>query len=185
MNRRVTQLFVLILAVSGGLAWLHFQVVPGIRWSNGNGVFYGEWRAVLKAWPLWLIGGSIAGLFGFVTFGFIGESERERAYKQRAEKAEAEATQARKDAENAAQRAQAALEDKQREAREQIKIAKSEQEAAADEIERIREQNAEIRAAHDTMKKRLAGSLKAQDRGKEELLDTRKRLFRATGGRAK
>lgn len=179
MNRRVTLLFVLILAAAGGLGWLHFQVVPRIRWSNDATIFYDGWKAVVKAWPIYAVTGLGSGLISFVLFGYIGESERERAHKQRAEKAEAESALLRKDAENAAQRAQEALEDKQREASEQIKIAKSERKATAHEVERIRAQNAELRAAHDTMKKRLHGSLKAQHRGKQELIDTRKRLHKA------
>lgn len=140
--------------------------MPRIRWSSDGGIIFSEgWRAVAQAWPIYLTTGSVAGLIGFMLFGFIGESERERAHKQRAEKAESESALLRKDAENAAQRAQEALEDKQREASEQIKIAKSEQTAAAHEVERIREQNAELRAAHDTMNKRLRGALKALERG--------------------
>lgn len=168
MNRRVTLLLLLVAAAVGGLGWLHFQVVPGIRWSSDGGIIFSEgWRAVVKSWPIYLTSGLGAGLIGFMLFAYIGESERERAHKLRAEKSEAESALARKDAENAAQRAQAALEDKQREASEQIKIAKSERKATAHEVERIRAQNAELRAAHDTMNKRLRGALKALERGKQ------------------
>lgn len=167
MNRRAALLLLLVAAAAGGLAWMHFSVVPGIRWSNGTGVFYDGWEAIVKAWPIYLTTGTVAALISFMLFGFIGESERERSHKQRAEKAEAKSASARKDAENAAQRAQAALEDKQREAREMLIEAKALRAAAARETERAQSRivDLEYKLAHTN--RRLDGARAAMQRAKQ------------------
>ncbi|MGP9552288.1 hypothetical protein [Halomonas sp. AOP42-D1-22] len=184
MTRRAVQLLLLVAAFAGGLAWMHFQVMPGIRWSNGNGVFYGEWRAVLKAWPVMLIAGGGAAVLGFVFFGYIGESERERSHKQRADEAEEQASESKKIADNATQRAEAALNDdrselqrQQQQAEQQIKLAQSERKAAADEIEAIRAENDALTDKLNQKESRLRGYEKARRNGEAE----NKRLREAKG----
>lgn len=173
MNRRVTLLFFLVLAAVGGLAWLHFQIVPGIRWSNDATIFYDGWRAILKAWPIWLIASAAGGLLGFLTVGLIGETARERDYKAKATEAEDKAANAEKVAENATNSAEAALENdklslqrQQTEAEQQIALAQSERSAAKDDIEQYDERNADLIKTIKNLGKQNRRSVAAQERGK-------------------
>lgn len=184
MNRRTALLLLLVAASAGGLAWMHFSVMPGILWSNGNGVFYGEWRAVLKAWPVWLLAGTAGGLFGFVVFGLIGENERERSHKQRADEAEEQASKSKEIAESATQRAEAALNDdrsalqrQQQQAEQQIKLAQSERKDADREIADIRAENKDQKAEIKHLYSRIKGFKAAARKGEAE----NKRLRKAKG----
>lgn len=175
MNRRIMLFFVLVLAVGGCLGWMHFSVVPDIRWSNNGLVFYEDWKAIAKAWPIWLIAGSGAGLFGFIFFGLIAETARERDHKAKANEADQRAGEAEKIAESATQRAEAALNDdrsalqrQQETARQQIALAQSERKDADREIADIRAENKDQKAEIKHLYSRIRGFEVSAENGKAE-----------------
>lgn len=172
MNRRATLIMMFIAVVAVGGVWLHLNIVPAIRWSNGNGVVYGGWQAISKAWPIWLIASYSAGLVGLVTGSLIGEAAREHDYKKRIADAEQRASKAKTVADNATQSAESRLagehdrlQRQQEEAKRQIAQAQSERKAAADQVQQYREQNTVLQAQHKKMDYRLRRSIEAKRRG--------------------
>lgn len=173
MSRRTTLIMVLIAVVAVGGVWLHLNIIPSIHWSNGNGVFYGGWQAIAKAWPIMLLAGSSAALLGVTTGSLIGETARERDYRAKAADAETRAVEAEKIADNATQSAESALANEharlqrqQEEAKRQAALAQSERKAAANQIQQYLEQNTVLHAQYKKMDYRLRRSLAAQERGK-------------------
>lgn len=181
MSRRATLIMMFIAIVAVGGVWLHLNIVPDIRWGNGNGVFYGGWPAIAKAWPIWLIASCSAGLVGLVTGSLTGEAARENDYKTRTADAEQRAAQAKKVADNATQSAESALANEharlqrqQDEAKRQIAQAQSERKAAADQIQQYREQNTVLQTQYKTMDYRLRRSIAAKKRGEAREKELRK-----------
>lgn len=176
MSRRATLIITALAVIAAGGLWLHLDIVPDIRWSNGNGLIYGGWMAIVKAWPVWLIAGGSAAAIGIVTGSLFGETARVNDHKKKASEADSRATEAELIAENATQSAEAALANEhsclqrqQKEAREQIAQAKSAQKTTVNEIEQYREQNTALHAEHEKMERRLRKSLEAQNRGRTKI----------------
>ena len=109
MSRRATLIVMIAAVVVIGGVWLHLDIVPSIRWSNGNGVFYGGWQAIANAWPIMLLTGGSAMLLGVITGSLIGEAARERDYRAKTADAEAARPKTEKTAQTATQDAQAAV----------------------------------------------------------------------------
>ncbi|MGP9591279.1 MULTISPECIES: hypothetical protein [unclassified Halomonas] len=173
MSRRATLIVMIAAVVVIGGVWLHLDIVPSIRWSNGNGVFYGGWQAIANAWPIMLLTGGSAMLLGVITGSLIGEAARERDYRAKTADAEAKAAEAEKTAQTATQDAQAAvsaeraeLQRQQQQARELVAAAKAARAAADREAERAQTRVAELERELAHTKTRLDGARAAMQRAK-------------------